>query len=235
MPANGGLMGQMMVTKVDANMRAINGKGPLALLSDQSYYREFLTAVAKGFADGTININFTTTDTGQIGTPAVAGVGTGTGIKVDSEYLTQTLYTAIRNRTQAFGKTLHDQYPPSAGNSGKYLEALCRGIAEAVRDHYIAAWILNSTHSQVYAGSGQIPNGGFSGLSPERIKGLILQYSPRLKGAFWPIMAEEIARGYVKAIHERSTGQVSITGTCTPGPGQLCGLGGSGSGTGVAS
>jgi hypothetical protein len=236
MPAQAGTLSELIKIKIDQKMKAINGKGPLGLLSDTAYYEEFCKAIGTGYVKGSIgDIMFVTQDSGNAGAPPVPGTGSGTGIKVDSEYMTRTLYTAIKNKiVSKFGSTYHDDYPPASGNTGEYLKAMCEGVSEAVKEHYAVSWNLVSTHPSVYSGVGVINNGNYSGLSDSKITGLILSSSPRLKGSFWPEMAAEFASAYVKTIHTRSTGEVTITGACIPNMTQICGLPGSGAGQGSA-
>lgn len=236
MPAIGPVLGQLIEIKIDQYMKSINGKGPMSSLQNPSYYKEMCKAIASGFAQGTVSVSFTTQDTGLSGVPPVPGAGTGTGIIVDAEYMAKEIYTAIRNKIiEQFGQTTHDPWPPKPGNSGLYLSAISRGIADAVKEHYASAWTLTSVHPFVYMGSGVIKFGNFSGLSAENITNLILSNGPQLKGDFWPTMAAQIAKGYVKGIHERSTGTVTIAGVCVPSISQVCGLPGAGTGSGVAS
>jgi hypothetical protein len=186
-------------------------------------------------ASGSPLINFTTADSGSAGAPLVTGTGTGIGIIVDAAFFKQDLYTRARAAIIArFGTTRHDPYPPGLHNSGELLLALCKGIADSVATHFTTAWTLNSTHPQIYVGTGLINNGHFSGLSAGTIAPLIQAAAPSFIGVYWPDLCQAIAESYVETIHNHSTGTVTITGTCVPGPSQVCGIGSSGTGTGVA-
>jgi hypothetical protein len=159
----------------------------------------------------------------------------GMGIVPDSSFLIQDLYTRTKGYIVAdFGKTNHQNYPPQKGNSGEYLLALCQGINDALLSYYPTAWTLVSANPQIYMGTGQITNGNFSGLSPSLIQNAIIGLAPNLRGKFFPRLAQAISESYVALIQQHSTGQVTITGECSPGPSQVCGIGGSGNGTGIA-
>lgn len=235
MAADPVVLSNLIKTKVDAKMQAIAGHSPLAQ-SNPAYFVELCTAIGTGIANGSATILFTTSDVGITGTPSVAGTGTGVGIIVDDVFFKENLYTTMRNFIISdFGSTLHQIYPPSSGNSGKYLLALTEGISESVSEHYATVYTLNSSHPTVYSGTGTISEGNFSGLSSSSIKSLIQAASSNLLGIFWPRIAEAIAQCYVDAIHNHSTGQVTIVGVCIPSISQICGVPGSGSGSGIAS
>jgi len=225
---------------IHKNMKAINGRGPLELLRDQSYYLEMCNAIGQGIAEGSPIIQFVTEDLGLTGIPPVpALVGQGIGVIVDQEYMTRRIYTLVRNKIiEHYGRSTHPPYDPPPHTSGQYLKAIALGIAESVTSHFAKAYILTSAHPFVYQGVGTISDGFYSGLSVDTIHSLILKYSPRFRGYFWPIMARAIAEGYVDGIHNKSTGTVTIIGTCTPilvpVPTQLCAVPGAGVGSGVA-
>lgn len=192
-------------------------------------------AIGNGIATGVPVISFITKDSGQSGVPPIPGTGTGIGIKVDSDWYTKELYTKLRKTVlEKYGYTSHDPYPPSDDNSGKYLEAMCKGIAEAVKEHYATAWVLTSAHPLVYMGTGLIGNGDLTGVSPSAISPLIQSAAPQFKGEFWPIFCKTVAEVHAEAITKHSTAEVTIIGICIPSPGQVCGLPISGSGSGVA-
>lgn len=234
MPAVAQALGALIQQKVAANFQKLGGH-PLDQ-KNPSYFIAFCLAVGKGIADGTPTISFRTVDTGVAGAPPIPGVGTGVGIKVDSEYMSQKMYEAARTSIKSkLGKTLHEAWPPPKGNTGEWLKALTDGIAEAVKEHYQISWILTSTHPIVYAGSGKIVNGGFFGVQEPRVATTIQVAAPVMKGSYWPDLCQAIAKGYTDGIHNRSTGTVTIAGICVPSPGQACGLPLPGAGTGAAS
>lgn len=235
MPAVPAALSTLIKTEVDGNLNGVTGYSPLGS-SNPSYFIEFCTAIGTGIALGSPVISFTTVDAGQAGTPPIPGVGAGVGIVVDEAFLTEKIYTYCRTGFLAeYGKTGNIAYPPTDKSNGKVLEAIAKGIAKGVKTHYASAWILTSAHPIVYAGSGSINNGMFSGLVDATVKTQIKTAAPRMvpsKG--WDIMSEAIAKAYVEAIHTKSTGTVAITGVCVPSPGQICGLPIPGAGSGVA-
>ena len=234
MPASGPALAALVQTNVDSRMAAIRGHHPLQQ-KIPGYYVEFCQAIGTGIIVGGPSIAFTTSDTGNAGIPPVPGVGAGIGIVTDPTFFLQDLYTrVIQYVRDDFGRTLHDPYPPRRGNSGEYLLALCQGINDSILAYYPVAWTLVSANPQIYMGTGTISNGQFSGLSASAIKAAILALTPNFIGKFWPRLAQAIAESYVALIQQHSTGTVVITGACVPSESQVCGIGGSGSGTGVA-
>jgi hypothetical protein len=235
MPANGAVLGSLIQTNVNSKMTALSfGAAPLGQ-PNPSYFIAFCNAIGTGIANGGPVINFITNDSGLKGSPPVSGIGSGTGIVVDDSFFAQDLY--IRTRAAIitqFGATSHQAYPPTPGNSGELLKALCEGIALSVKLHYSTAWILTSTHPAVYSGNGIINAGQFSGLIATAIEGAIMSAGPTMLGSFFPTLAKAISESYVETIHNHSTGSVIITGTCVPGSSQTCGISGSGNGSGVA-
>jgi len=224
----------LIKTDIAANMVAISGTDPLEQ-QDPSYFIEMCTAIGTGIATGTPLVNFVTTDTGQSGVPPVPGVGTGIGITVDDIDMEEQIYTSARDFViEDFGETTHDAFPPGSNNSGKFLDALSTGVASAVKSHFSTAWVLTSAHPLVYAGSGLIGPGDFSGMSISAVKSAIVPEAPRFVGPYWPRLAEAIATGYVQSIEQKGTGTVTIVGVCVPSITQLCGIPLGGSGTGVA-
>jgi hypothetical protein len=235
MPPNGLTLGGIIQTNVNANMGAISGHFPLSQ-SNPSYFIELCNSIGQGIISGGPSINFTTNDTGLQGSPLVQGTGTGIGIIVDASFIKPNLYTRIRNYVIAdFGRTQHSVFPPPVGNSGQYLEALCNGIADSIASYYTTAWSLNSTHPQIYSGTGLIVDGNFSGIFATTIQGSIQSFATNLVGPFWPRLAQAISEIYVEAIENHSTGTVTITGSCNPSITQICGINATGNGTGVAS
>ena len=239
MPAIGSVLFNLIKGNIHDGMKGLSGTGPLEVLKDPSYFLEMCSAIGKGIAEGSPVISFITADVGLMGTPPIpAIIGQGFGIKVNEIYMTEKIYTMIRDKiVSAFGSTSHDPWPPTIGNSGQYLKAVAHGIAKSVTEHYKGpTWTLISAHPTIYAGGGEVLHGNFSGLDAGTVKSLILSYSPKLKGPFWPMMAQAIAEGYVDGIHNKSLGTVVITGVCvpTPIPPQICGIPSTGSGSGTA-
>lgn len=234
MPASGSALAALIQSDVDTRMAAVRGFHPLGQ-KNPSYYIEMCTAIGMGIVTGGPVIAFTTNDTGNQGAPPITGTGVGVGIITDPSFFIQDAYTRIRGYIQAdFGRSLHDPFPPGPTNSGQFLLALVTGINDAIMTYYPTAWTLASTHPQIYSGTGQINNGQFSGLSATAIAGLIVSLAPRFHGRFWPRLAQGIAESYVALIQQHSTGMVTISGICIPSLSQVCGIGGSGNGTGTA-
>lgn len=230
----------LIKAKVHDNMVAIGGYGGPLAQKNPMYFIQFCHAIAKGISDGSKVINFTTKDTGQGGIPPVPGVGVGVGIKVDKLWFDEHLYTEMRKEAIAmFGSTSHDTYPPAKGNTGEYLHAISKGVADSIAEHFLTAYNLTSAHVLVYSGVGLITEGAYSGLVPSDIEGLIKAAGPLLKGRFWPTLVRAVSKVYVEAIHMHSTGKVAITGVCIPmtppaGPLQVCGIPMVGVGAGTA-
>jgi len=238
MPAISSILYGLIRDKVNSNIKSLSGAAPLDILKDPSYFEEMCKSIAAGIADGTPSVNFTTVDAGFMAAPIIpAIIGQGVGIRINPEYMIEKVYTEIRNTILSdFGNTTHEPYPPSSNNSGKYLEAVISGVAMAINEHFSTIWVLTSAHPTIYSGTGKILDGKFKGLIPSTITGLILNNSPKLAGPLWPKMAKAIAEGYVDTIHNKSTGNVIITGVCvpTPIPPQACGIPSVGTGSGVA-
>jgi hypothetical protein len=235
MPASGSILASLVKANVNTRMAAVNGHSPLAQ-PNPSYYIEFCDAIGMGIITGGPVIEFTTNDTGQSGTPLVEGAGMGTGIVTDPTFFVQDLYTRVRSYIIAdFGRTEHQPYPPSPGNSGEYLLALCEGINDSFLSYYPTAWTLVSTHPKIYQGMGMITDGQFSGLVATAIQASIVAGAPNFIGRFWPRLAQAISESYVALIESNSTGMVTITGTCVPSLTQVCDISGStGNGMGTA-
>ena len=234
MPVSGSALAALIQSNVNTRMGAVGGHFPLNQ-KNPSYYETFCTAIGEGIVAGGPVIDFTTNDTGNEGSPLVTGTGAGIGIVTDPIFFIQDLYTRIRNYVIAqYGKTLHEPYPPSAGNSGQYLLALCEGINDSFLSYYPTAWTLVSTHPQIYMGTGLITDGQFTGLIPTVIQASIISFAPNFVGSFWPTLAQAVSESYAVLIEQHSTGQVTITGTCTPSLSQVCGISGTGNGAGTA-
>lgn len=231
------VLSKLIQDKVHVYMQGCYDYGGPLSAKNPSYYIEFCTAVATGISDGSKVINFVTSDAGVGGAPPVPGTGTGIGVFVDKAWFHENLYTEILAKIKStFGRTLHDPFPPGPENSGRFLDALCKGISDSVEEHFKTAYTLTSAHPLVYMGAGLINEGMYSGLQPNNIASLIKAAGPRLKGKFFPIMIQAVAEVYVKLIHEHSTGKVVISGVCVPSPTppQACGINMVGAGTGTA-
>lgn len=233
-------LSKLIQDKINANMKAIGGyDGPLSQ-KNPSYFIAFCNAIATGISDGSKVINFTTADAGFGGLPSVPGVSAGVGIKVDKAWFDEFLYTEMRKQSAAqFGSTLHGPYSPPKGDTGEYLHAVTKGVADSVAEHFLTAYNLTGAHPLVYAGTGLINEGHFFGLDPDKIAGLMFAAAPQLRGLFWPTITKAIAKIYVQTIHQHSTAKVIIAGVCVPmtppaGPLQVCAINMVGVGTGTA-
>lgn len=224
-------LAQLLETNIDANMKALGGN-PLGQ-KNPSYFKNFCLAIATGIGSQA-TIQFVTVDAGSGGTPPVPGVGAGVGIMVDDLFMSEQIYTNLRNQTLAqFGRTIHNAWP-----DGPFLKALTDGISLSVKTHFATAWVLTSAHPLIYMGTGLINNGAFSGVSDSSIASAMAAAGGSLQGPYWPTMCQQIAKGFKDGIEQKSTGTVAITGVCiplTPPAGfQLCGINMSGAGTGTA-
>ena len=183
----------LVKSDVNSRMQNVRGFAPLNQ-RNPSYYIEFANAIGMGIISGASTIDFTTTDTGNKGDPLVPGTGAGVGIITDPTFFVEDLYTRVRNYViQDFGRTLHEPYPPSRGNSGEYLLALCEGINDAILSYYPTSWTLMSAHPEIYMGTGIVNNGQFSGLSASAIQAAIISGAPNFIGRFWPRLAQAIS------------------------------------------
>ena len=237
MAAKPAALSKLIESKVHANMSKLTYagyKGPLSQ-PNPSYYKEFCKAIGTGIALGSTVIKLRSADKGKGGTPPVPGKGVGVGVMVDKDWFNKTLYIRIRAQiTSKYKRTLHDPWFPKKGNSGEFLHAITKGIADSVAEHYKTAYKLQGKHPLVYQGVGEVKKGMYSGLSASAIEGLILSNGPRMRGSFWPIIVKTIASVYVEAIHKNSTGKLTISGKCVTRPGQACNKNKTGFGDGVA-
>lgn len=243
MPVVGPVLGNLIKTKMDSYMNSVSGKSPLSQ-DNPSYFIAMCTAIGTGIATGSPALTFTTSDSGFKGGPPptasvppyIPGTGSGVGITVDDAFFKEKIYTTIRSSIiSEFGDTSHEPYPPSGSNSGQFLLAIAKAVSESVKEHFLTAWTLTSTHPTVYSGSGTIGNGNFSGLVPAAVKSAIQSAAPTLQGPMWPKFCEGIAQAYVDTIHTKSTGNVTIIGVCVPNTSLVCNIPASGSGSGAAS
>lgn len=234
MPVIPAVLEALIAKKVSDKMKKLSGTNPLQQ-KDPSYFIEMCRSISLGIALGTPVINFSTVDSGVAGSPPIPAPGTGTGIVVDDKHMSELIYKLSRdNVIKEFKETNSDPWPPRKGNSGEYLKALTDGVSESIKEHFKTAWVLTSVHQPIYSGTGKINPGKFTGISADLVKSSIISSSPKMKGDFWPKVAEAIAKGYAESIQKKATGTVSITGVCVPSPGQVCGLPIPGNGSGVA-
>jgi hypothetical protein len=224
---------------VDAEMALLRKNHHPISHPKNKYWVEMCKAFAYGIGQGTPLVNFVTDDVGVRGQPPVpVGTGAGIGIIVEPEPMYRAIYTYARNGFLAeFGRTGNIPYPPTTVGNGKWLLAICKGVALSVQTHFETVWTLTSTHTPIYRGTGTINDGEFSGISSSLVKSKIFENSPDfppIKG--WNILAGAVAQGYVDGIHQHSTGTVDITGVCVEAPPvQLCEVPDTGHGVGVAS
>lgn len=229
------VLSKLIQKNIDANMKAIGGYGGPLSQQNPAYFILFCKAIATGISDGSKVINFKSIDTGMGGAPPVPGVSTGVGIKVDKKWFDENLYNEMRNQSIAqFGSTNHGPYIPPKGDTGQFLHAITKGVADAVAEHFLTAYNIVGTHPLVTIGVGLINEGMFSGLDPNNIASLMLAASPTMKGAFWPTITKAVAKIYVQTIHKHSTAKAIISGVCVPSPAQVCGVNMSGFGIGTA-
>lgn len=234
MPVVGSVLANLIQVNIDSRMAAIAGHHPLAQ-ENPAFFIEMCQAIGLGVAMGGPVVSFTSSDTGFMGVPPRPGVGSGVGIITDPTFFIEDLYTRVRNYVIAdFGSTKHDPYPPGPGNSGQYLQALCEGINDSFSSYYPTAWILASVDPTIYAGSGTINDGNFTGLVAPTIQTQIIASAPNFLGKFWPRLAQAISESYVALIEQHSTGSLTIVGVCVPSPGQVCNIPSTGTGTGTA-
>jgi hypothetical protein len=232
----------MIQTNIRTNMTKISGYDPMAQ-ENPIYFTQMCQSIGRGIAASTTSLSFTTSDNGFTSAPLVPpGVGTGSGIIVDQNLISKNIYNSARDAiVSKYGGTMHDSWPPKPKNSGEYLKAISDGIAKAVKEHFAVAWTLNSTHTIIYSGSGQVDpllNHKFTGIMPDLVGTSIQSFSPNLKGEFWPDFCNAIAKGYADGVMSSAKANVTIIGVCIPlvppAGAQVCGLPAVGTGTGVA-
>ena len=234
MPVSGPALAALIQVDVDQRMSAVQGVHPLQQ-KNPAFFIEMCTAIGLGIALGGPVIEFTSSDTGFTSAPPIPGIGSGIGIITDPTFFIEDLYTRVRGYViDDFGRTMHDPYPPTPGNSGEFLLALCQGINDAIMSLYPTSWILASVDPLIYAGTGIIENGDFFGLVAPTIQAQIIAGAPNFLGKFWPRLAQAIAESYVALIEQHCTGTLTIVGVCVTSPVQICNLPGTGTGTGTA-
>lgn len=240
MPVIPPALATLITQNVASNIKNLCGKSPLEGKASP-YFTQLCTAIGLGIGTGTKTLSFQTLDNGFQGMPLVPGLGNGTGLDVDSDYMSEKIYTNIRKAIlNKYGSTSHGAWPPSSGDSGLYLRAFSDGIAKSIKEHYKTCWALSSSHPMIYSGEGVIdPAKGnkFTGVNSSEIKSLILSNKGMLKGEFLSDFAEGIALGYQDGIENKTTGKVTITGVCIilvpPAGLQACNIPGTGQGSGA--
>lgn len=212
MPVIGAKLGGLIRGKMIKNISELSGVSPASQANPQ-YFINFCTGLGNGIATGTKSIIYTTTDVGLANPLAGPGVGTGKGIIFDSDYMVRTAYERIRQEViNMFGESRHSAYPPPKGDSGEYLVAALKAIADSIKEVYQQDLMLTSTHFPVITGSGIIKKGNFSGLTPGIIISSIGAGTPILKGPFWPKFITIITESYIDTVHNQSTANVVIAG-----------------------
>lgn len=151
-------------------------------------------------------------------------------------YSDTELYDTFSRTTPAPGIAPpgHCSLKPNQYNKYNFLTALCEGISESISEHYEAFRDLNSAHPTVYAGEGEIKNGMYFGVVESEVASMIVTEGSMMKGSFWIEMAQAVAKVYTDTVHNKSTGVVTITGSCTPSSHQACGIPMIGIGSGMA-
>lgn len=223
MPVIPPVLSALIVKNVSSKMESISKTNPLSQ-QNPAFFIEMCMAIGNGIALGTPTIGFTTIDSGLSAIPPAPSSGSGVGIEIDAEHMSEQMYTFSRNQViSKFKETKSDPWPPRKGNSGEFLKAITDGVSEAVKEHFATAWTLTSIHAMIYMGTGEIRAGNFFGLSSDLVSQSISSAAASLKGEGWPMIAESIAKGYVKSIQEKAIGKVNIIGVCAP-PAQVCGI-----------
>lgn len=225
MPLIGPKLGGIIRVKMIANIATLSGRSP-SEQPNPEYFNNFCIGLGNGIAKETRLIAFKTIDVGVLNPLGGGGVGTGVGIVFDSEHMVKTAYEKIRmDVIRMFGETTHAAYPPPSKNSGEYLVAILKAIADSIKEVYLTDLILNSAHTPICIGTGVIKNGNFSGLVSQNIKFSIMSIIPTFKGQFWPNFAGILADSYVDTVHNYSTSKVTIVGAgSVPGVGAGFGM-----------
>ncbi|NBO99755.1 MAG: hypothetical protein EBU90_06465 [Proteobacteria bacterium] len=212
MPVVGPKLGILIKEKMIKNISELSGRSPAEQPNPQ-YFINFCVALGNGIATGTKSIVFTTIDSGLANPLAGPGVGVGKGIQFNSEHMVKTAYERLRSEViNMFGKTNHAPYPPPKNNSGEYLVAILKAVADSIKEVYEADLILTSTHFPVVVGSGIAKEGNFSGIQSSLIKNSIISTTGAFRGSFWPKFIDIITESYIDTVHNHSTAKVVISG-----------------------
>lgn len=199
MPLSGSSLSDLMKGHVDQNIKSIDGPGPLGQ-SDPSYFEQMMEAIGKGTVEGTSGIlTFVATNPPP---PVPTPPYSAQGLIFDAAYFEKTLYNKLRTLSLSIsGSTLHDPYPPSKGNSGEFLKAMCAGLATALKVHFLNAPELVSP--QTSPSSSKIDKGQFSGLIPAVISQNIISKASNLNGVFFPQFSLAYASVYTITVHTK--------------------------------
>lgn len=232
---------QKIRTRLEAGWAQIGNR------SNTSYYMEMTTAIGTGISDSINAAGFTTEDDGLSGSPFRTGTGIGYGIFVNREVLTREIYSRIRQKSQTFAQTIgrntgHPiynrpyiipenyqlEYSPLDNNA---LFIFAKGIAESVYECFSTQIILNSTHPMIYFGQGEVVS--FTAIDASIISGRIFSNSSTLLGVMWPKICDAIGEAVDYTLQNHTTGEVVITGVCSPSSSQSCGIPFTGVGAGT--
>jgi hypothetical protein len=199
---------------------------------NSSYAYEFCDAIAQGLGQSINEAGFITDDTGLRGSPLVAGAGNGAGIFIEKDVFSMEMYQRIQTKSKAFAASLNTQtinpdWPPPPSNA---LFRMTNAIAEATDEVLTTQTILISNHPQIYQGNGIVRE--YTQIDESIISGIIISSSPNLQGVMWPQIADAIAEAYYITLQNHSFAEVTITGSCSSGGGQSCGINSIGVGTG---
>lgn len=151
-----------------------------------------LPTFALAIATGVVNTALTLT--GQVTSPALIGVSTGTGIIFSGSGVGSGI------RTAAIG---------FFGQEGPVLADVCDAIGNAVQAHFATASLLSNTNGPAIFTS-------FSGAT-NAMAGAIQAAAPNFIGSQWPNFAKAIATGVCQEIGSNGTGVLS--GAAAPGAG----------------
>lgn len=219
-------------TKVEAGWAQI---GPR---SNTSYYLEMSQAIGQGISECANEMGFTTVDNGSGGSPSIPGVGLGTGIFPDREVLAVEIYNRIRQKSKTYAQSLGTDtghpiwdrpynlplnyalpFTPPENNA---LLIFAKGISESVYECFSTEIILNSNHPFVYLGQGEVDS--YTNIDSSKISGKIYSNSSSLQGVMWPQICDAIGEAVDFTLQNHTVAQVTITGTCSAGGGQTCGV-----------
>ena len=230
MPIISTTLTSLIQNNIDSNMRTI-GQSPLSM-KDPSFYKAMCEAFGSGLTQSTPVIQVQTLDIGSMGAPPVPGFGSGIGIEIDTDVLAKSTYEYAVKDIINTGHSL--SYPVPNSDTGAFLAAISKGLADAIGNHFLSCWTIVTSHPIVYSGSGKILPGMMSGVQQDLVKQCIMNIAPQMKGDFWPRLINAFSKAYVEAIHLKAKGKVNINGICIPAPGVLCGLPSTGAGQGTA-
>lgn len=231
---------QRIRTKVEAGWSQI---GPR---QNTSYYLDMTNAIGVGIAESINVAGFITVDEGLSSSPLIPGPGLGQGIRPDRGTLAKEIYSRIRAKSQAYAETMgsytgHPIWNRPYTIPENYLEEfsppdinalfiLAKGIAESVYECFSTQIILTSTHSRIYFGEGIVES--YTNIDASLISGKIFSNSSTLQGIMWPQICDAIGEALDFTLQNDTEAQVVITGSCSSGSGQACGIPSTGAGIG---